>query len=205
MSIEVKNSVKPIDYTDSIEILENRVNDVILGKKNELLWILEHNTVYTAGTSSNENDLLDKNISIIKTKRGGKYTLHSKGQKVIYFVLDLNKRGKDIRKLISKIENCIINILSEYNIKSYPDKNNIGIWVDKNEESKKIAAIGLRVRKWIAYHGFSLNVSNNLSEYKSIIPCGIKDKGITSLQDIGVDKYENIDKVITEKFLNSFP
>ena len=137
MSIEVKNSAKPIDYTDSIEILEKRVNDVILGRKNELLWILEHNTVYTAGTSSNENDLLDKNIKIIRTKRGGKHTLHSKGQKVIYFVLDLNKRGKDIRKLINKIENCIIDVLSEYKIKSYPDKNNIGIWVDKNKKAKK--------------------------------------------------------------------
>ena len=111
MTMEVKNSVKPIDYVGSINTLENRVNDVLLGRKKELLWILEHNTVYTGGTSSNKKDLINKNIKIIKTNRGGKYTVHSPGQKVIYFVLNLNKREKDIRKLISKVENCRINIL----------------------------------------------------------------------------------------------
>ena len=109
MTIEVKNSIKPLDYIQSINALENRVNDVFLGKKNELLWILEHNTVYTGGTSSNQKDLINQNIKIIKTNRGGKYTVHSPGQKVIYFVLNLNKRKKDIRKLISQVENCIIN------------------------------------------------------------------------------------------------
>ena len=112
MTIEVKNSIKPLDYIQSINALENRVNDVLLGKKNELLWILEHNTVYTGGTSSNQKDLINKEIKIIKTNRGGKYTLHSPGQKVIYFVLNLNKRKKDIRKLITEVENCIINTLN---------------------------------------------------------------------------------------------
>ena len=200
MTIEVKNTTKPLDYEYSINALENRVNDVLLGKKNELLWILEHNTVYTGGTSSNQKDLLNKKINIIKTNRGGKYTVHSPGQKVIYFVLNLNKRKKDIRKLIDQVENCIINILNEYKISSYADKQNIGIWV----ENKKIAAIGIRVKKWIAYHGFSLNVSNDLKKYESIIPCGIKDKGITSLRDIGVTDYNNINKIITKHFLNIF-
>ena len=113
MNIEVKNSVKPVDYNKSMEILERRVEDILLGKKNELLWILEHNTVYTAGTSSNKDDLINKNIKIIKTNRGGKHTIHSPGQKIIYFVLNLNKRGKDVRKLVSKIETCIIEILKE--------------------------------------------------------------------------------------------
>ncbi len=200
MTIEVKNTTKPLDYEYSINALENRVNDVLLGKKNELLWILEHNTVYTGGTSSNQKDLVNKKINIIKTNRGGKYTVHSPGQKVIYFVLNLNKRKKDIRKLIDQVENCIINILNEYKISSYADKQNIGIWV----ENKKIAAIGIRVKKWIAYHGFSLNVSNDLKKYESIIPCGIKDKGITSLRDIGVTDYNNINKIITKHFLNIF-
>ena len=200
MSIEVKNSVKPIDYVRSINTLENRVNDVFLGKKNELLWILEHNTVYTGGTSSNQKDLINQNIKIIKTNRGGKYTVHSPGQKVIYFVLNLNKRKKDIRKLISQVENCIINILKEYEISSYADKKNIGIWV----ADKKIAAIGIRVKKWVAYHGFCLNVTNDLKKYKNIIPCGIKDKGITSLKDMGVTDYNNIDRIITKHFLNIF-
>jgi len=204
MNIEVKRSTKPIDYLDSIKILEKRVHDVFLGKKDEFLWVLEHNSVYTAGTSANKKDLLDKNLPVIKTNRGGKYTLHSPGQKVVYFVLNLNKRERDIRKLISKIENCIIQTLKEYKIKSYNDSKNIGIWVNKQKKSKKIAAIGIRVKKWVAYHGFSLNVCNDLSKYKGIIPCGIKDRGITSLKDMGVKNYNNIEKVIIKKFLNTF-
>ena len=204
MDIEVKSSVKPIDYLESIKILEKRVHDVFLGKKDEFLWILEHNSVYTAGTSANRKDLLDKNIPIIKTNRGGKYTCHSPGQKVVYFVLNLNKREKDIRKLVNKIENCIIQTLKEYQIESYNDPKNIGIWVDKQKNSKKIAAIGIRVKKWVAYHGFSLNVCNDLSKYKGIIPCGIKDRGITSLKDMGIKNCKNIEEIIIKKFLNTF-
>ena len=200
MTIEVKNSIKPLDYVDTLNALENRANDVFLGKKNELLWILEHNTVYTGGTSSNQKDLINKNIEIIKTNRGGKYTVHSPGQKVVYFVLNLNKRKKDIRKLINQIEKCVINTLNEYKISSYADKKNIGIWVG----DKKIAAIGIRVKKWIAFHGFSLNVSNDLKKYENIVPCGIKDKGITSLRDIGIINYNNINKIIAKHFLNIF-
>ena len=204
MNIEVINSIKSVDYTKSMKILEKRVHDVFLGKKDELLWILEHNHVYTAGTSSNNLDLLDKNLKVIKTNRGGKHTYHGSGQKVVYFVLNLNRRERDIRKLISKIENCIIDILSEYKIKSYPDKKNIGIWVGDKNNSMKIAAIGIRVKKWIAYHGFALNVCNDLSKYNGIIPCGIKDKGITSLKKLGIKKYNNIENIITKNFLNIF-
>ena len=204
MNIEVKNSIKPVDYNKSMEILERRVEDILLGKKNELLWILEHNTVYTAGTSSNEKDLINKNIEIIKTNRGGKHTIHSPGQKIIYFVLNLNKREKDIRKLVSKIENCIMEILEEYKVKSYTDKKNIGIWVKKKNNLMKIAAIGIRVRKWIAYHGFAINVSNDLSKYKNIVPCGVRDKGIASLKEIGVNNFDKIEKIIAKKFLDIF-
>ena len=204
MNIEVKNTHKLIDYTDSMKILEKRVKDVFRKEKGELLWILEHKTVYTAGTSSKEEDVLDKNLKIVKTNRGGKHTLHSPGQKVIYFVLNLNKRKKDIRVLVQKIEKCIIEVLKEYKIKSYSDRKNIGIWVGSPKNLMKIAAIGIRVKKWIAYHGFSLNVNNDLSKYRKITPCGIKDKGITSLQEMGIKKFHNIDKIIIEKFLNTF-
>ena len=204
MNIEVKNTVKPINYAKSMKTLESRVKDVLLGKKDELLWILEHETVYTAGTSANEKDLLDKKLSLFKTNRGGKITVHSPGQKVIYFVLNLNKRKRDIRSLINKVENCIIDILKEFKIKSYPDRKNIGIWVKVGNKSMKIAAIGIRVKKWIAYHGFALNVSNDLNMYEKIIPCGINNKGVTSLKKIGVKNYTNIDKIIKKKFLNTF-
>jgi len=202
--MEVKNSVKLVDYTESMKILEQRVQDVLLEKKDEFLWIIEHSQVYTAGTSSTNADLLDKRVNVIKTNRGGKLTCHGPGQKVVYFVLNLNKREKDIRKLINKIENCIMDILSEYKIKSYTDSKNIGIWVGKKNNSMKIAAIGIRVKKWIAYHGFSLNVSNDLTNYKKIIPCGIKDKGVTSLKEMGIKNYDNINEIIVKKFLNIF-
>ena len=204
MNIEVKNTEKPINYAESMKILEKRVQDVLLNEKDELLWILEHKTVYTAGTSANEKDLIDKDLSIFKTNRGGKYTVHSPGQKVVYFVLNLNKRKKDIRMLVNNIESCIINILREYKIKSYPDRNNIGIWIKKGDNSMKIAAIGIRVKKWIAYHGFALNISNDLKKYKKIVPCGIKDKGITSLKNMGIKNYGNINEIIVKKFLNTF-
>ena len=204
MNIEVKNSVKLVDYIDSMEILEKRVVDILLGSKNEFLWILEHNTVYTGGTSSNKKDLIDNNLEVIKTNRGGKYTVHSPGQKVVYFVLNLNKRKKDIRFLINTIENCIIKILKEYKLNSYADSKNIGIWVKKNNQPMKIAAIGIRVKKWIAYHGFSINISNDLSKYKKIVPCGIKDKGITNLKEMGIKNFDNINEIIARNFLNTF-
>ena len=204
MNIEVKNNDKSIDYAESMRILEKRVNDVLLGKKDELLWVLEHNSVYTAGTSSKNEDLIDKKINVIKTNRGGKHTYHGPGQKVVYFVLNLNKREKDIRRLVNKIEKCIIKTLEEYKITSFPDKKNIGVWVKKKDRIMKIAAIGIRVKKWIAYHGFSINVHNDLSNYKGIIPCGIKDREITSLKELGVKNYKNIDKIIIKNFLDSF-
>ena len=204
MSIEVKNSVKPIDYLDSMIILEKRVEDVILGEKGEFLWILEHKHVYTAGTSSNDKDVINKSIKIIKTKRGGKHTCHGPGQKVIYFVLNLNKRKKDIRKLISMIERCIISVLKKYGVESFADRKNIGIWVTKNGKIRKIAAIGIRVKRWIAYHGFSININNDLSKYKEIVPCGIKNSEVISLKELGINNYKDFDKTLVKEFLNIF-
>ncbi|MDC6465739.1 lipoyl(octanoyl) transferase LipB, partial [Pelagibacteraceae bacterium] len=162
--------------------------------------ILEHRAVYTGGTSSKITDLLNKKIKIVKTGRGGKYTYHGPGQKVVYFVLNLNERGKDIRKLLNQVERCIISILDDYKIESFADKKNIGIWV-KNE---KIAAIGIKVKKWVAYHGFALNVSTDISKYKGIIPCGIKGKKITSLKKLGISNHKDIHRIISKNFLNTF-
>ena len=200
MNIEVKISKKKINYEKAMKILENRVKKVINGEKPELLWILEHNTIYTGGTNYKENEILNKNIKVFKTNRGGKITCHGPGQKVVYFVLNLNKRKKDIRILINKIENCIIKTLKSYQIKSFPDKKNIGIWVNNKGKIKKIAAIGIRVKKWIAYHGFSINISNDLSVYRNIIPCGIIDKTVTKLVSLKKKNFKGINKTIIRNF-----
>ena len=137
MKIEIKKSVKCLDYDVAIKFLEKRVEDVINGKKPELLWILEHKPIFTAGSSYKENEILNKTINLVKTSRGGKITYHGPGQKIVYFVLNLKERGKDIRKLIRYIERCIIQILKEYEIKSFNDKKNIGIWVNVNRKTVK--------------------------------------------------------------------
>jgi lipoyl(octanoyl) transferase len=204
MNIEVKNSQKAVDYKESMKILEQRVDDVFSGKKKELLWVLEHKNVYTAGTSANKFDQIDKKIKVIKTNRGGKHTYHGPGQKVVYFVLNLNKREKNIRKLLNNIEECIITVLKDYGIKSHSDRKNIGIWIKKNNELYKIAAIGIKVRKWIAYHGFAINVSNDLTKYNAIIPCGIKNRKITSLNVLGIKRFKAINNIIITRFLNTF-
>ena len=177
MSIEIKISRKRISYKTAMIFLNKRVEEVKMGKNKELIWILEHPKTYTAGVRFNLNEIIDKKIKIIKTNRGGKITLHNPGQKIVYFVINLNNRKKDIRKFIDVIEKSIIEFLNSFKIEGKEDKKNIGIWV----KEKKIAAIGLRVSRWIAYHGFSINISNNLKEYLKIVPCGLNNTKITSI------------------------
>ena len=203
MNIEIKITKKPVEYNKAITFLENRLIKLKNNKANELIWILEHPNTYTAGISYSDNEILDKNIKIIKTSRGGKVTWHGPGQKICYFVVDLNRRKKDIRKFISILEKTIIETLKEYKIQSYSDKKNIGIWINHDNQVKKVAAIGVRVKKWIAYHGFSININNNLNEYKKIIPCGIKDKKVTNLKQIKNQKYKNLEKKIIKNFIKN--
>ena len=203
MEIEIKKSIKPVEYSDAIDFLEKRKRDILQNKESELIWVLEHNEIYTAGTSFKESEILDKSTHIVKTNRGGKITYHGPGQIICYFVIDLNKRKKDIRNLIRILENTIIDTLSDYKIKSFNDVNNIGIWVKHNNEIKKIAAIGVRVSKWIAYHGFSININNDLRKYKNIIPCGITNKGITNLKEIKDQNYKNLNKIIINNFVKN--
>ena len=203
MSIEIKKSEKPVIYEDAKKMMEERLLNVDQNKSNELIWTLEHPDIYTAGTSFSESDILDKSIKILKTNRGGKITYHGPGQLICYFVIDLKKRKKDIRNFISIIEKTIIDTLQFFNIKTFSDKENIGIWYKDNEQTKKVAAIGVRISKWIAYHGFSININNNLDKYKAIIPCGIKDKGITSLKLIKDQDYKELDKKLVEIFISN--
>ena len=203
MSIEIKKSEKPVIYEDAKKIMEERLLNVDLNKSNELIWTLEHPDIYTAGTSYNENDILDKSIKILETNRGGKITYHGPGQLICYFVIDLKKRKKDIRNFISIIEKTIIDTLKFFNIKTFSDKENIGIWYKDDEQTKKVAAIGIRISKWIAYHGFSINISNDLDKYNAIIPCGIKDKGITNLKQIKDQDYKELEKKLVEIFISN--
>tara|TARA_B100000963_G_C22496576_1_gene611754 strand:- start:383 stop:1003 length:621 start_codon:yes stop_codon:yes gene_type:complete len=201
MNIEIKKSKNPIKYEDALNFMENRLISINQNNAKELIWILEHEHLYTAGTSYKENEILDKSIKIIKTNRGGKITYHGPGQLICYFVIDLKKRNKDIRKFISLIEQTIIDTLKSYNIETFTDKKNIGIWYDNKSKIEKIAAIGVRVKKWIAYHGFSINIKNYLDKYEAIIPCGIKDKGITTLEKIKNQNYKDLDDRLIKNFI----
>ena len=199
MTFEIKKSEKPIKYKNAIDKLELRLEQIKLNKKKELIWILEHEEIYTAGTSFNEKEILDKSINYIKTNRGGKITYHGPGQLVFYFVIDLNNRKKDIRKLINAIEKSIIKFLENYKIRAKNDKKNVGIWVNE----KKIAAIGIRVSRWVAYHGCSINISNNLNQYLKIIPCGLDNKKITSVSKLINLKPRNFENNLASIFVKN--
>jgi len=199
MTLEVKISKKLIPYKSAFAFLKKRVDLLKKLKSNDLLWILEHPLTFTGGIKSNDNELLDKKIKIIKTNRGGKITLHNPGQKIIYFALDLNKKKKDIRNLIKQIELSIVDFLKLYGIKGYADKENIGIWV----KDKKIAAIGIRVSSWVAYHGCSININNNLKYYKKIIPCGLDNTKITSIENESKIKILDVDNNLKNIFLKN--
>ena len=203
MNIEIKISKKPIEYDKAIKYLEARLDKIKEGKAKELIWILEHNDIYTAGSSYKDDEILDKKIKLIKTNRGGKITWHGPGQMIFYFLIDLTKRNKDIRNFLTVIESSIIKSLKEYNISTFSDRKNIGIWIKKRNSTKKIAAIGIRVKKWIAYHGFSLNINNDIEKYKKIIPCGIKNKGVTNLRLVKDLNYKYLKKKIVKNLLKN--
>ena len=203
MSIDIKKSTKLVNYNKAIDFLEKRLIEVNQNKSNELIWILEHPSTFTAGMSYDKSEILDKRINLIKTNRGGKVTWHGPGQLVCYFVIDLNKRKKDIRKFVTLIEKTIIQTLKKYKINSFSDRKNIGIWVNNKNKIKKIGAIGIKVKKWIAYHGFSLNINNSLHQYKKIIPCGIKDKDVSNLKLIKNQNYMKIKDEIVLNFIKN--
>ena len=202
MNIEIKKSVKPVNYFKAINLLEARLQQLYEKKEKELIWILRHNEIFTAGTSYNKNEIIDKSIDVIKTNRGGKITYHGPGQLIFYFVIDLRNK-KDIRKFITSIEKTIIQTLRFFNIETFSDKENIGIWHKKKNKISKVAAIGVRVRKWIAYHGFAINIDNNLDQYKKIIPCGIIDKSVTNLMKIKDQDYSKLEIKLIENFISN--
>jgi lipoyl(octanoyl) transferase len=204
--MEIKISHKPVAYKNAMDFLEQRVEKVHANLEAELIWILEHDSVYTKGISASNKDLLEPNLfPVVETNRGGKFTYHGPGQKIVYFVINLNKRDKEIKKFVRSIEKWIISILKDFDITSFADSKNIGIWVNNNSEENKIAAIGIKVKKWIAYHGFSLNVNVNKTDYRGIVPCGISNKGIINISDLrSIPSDENINKSIKDNFYKLF-
>lgn len=204
--MEIKISQKPVAYKKAIDFLEQRVEKVHANLEDELIWILEHDSVYTKGISASDKDLLLPNLfPVIATNRGGKFTYHGPGQKIVYFVLNLNKREKEIKKFVGHVEEWIISILKDFNISSFADPKNIGIWINNNSEENKIAAIGIKVKKWIAYHGFSLNINVNKTDYRGIVPCGISNKGIINISDLRtIPNDEIINNSIKENFYKLF-
>ena len=207
--IEIKISDNEINYDEAVKFMETRVESINKDQSRELLWFLNHNHIFTQGTSAQIDEILDSNkIDIIKTNRGGKTTYHGPGQRIVYFMLNLNNKKKDIRKFISIIEDSVIRLLRNYNVEARAFKDRVGIWVIKNnrmtlDKEKKIGAIGLRVKKWITYHGMSFNIDPDLKYYNYIHSCGLKEYKNTSMQELGVKLDQNeFDEYFREIFLD---
>ena len=195
-----------VDYPFSIDFMEKKVESIHNHTSREFIWFLEHDNIYTAGTSSKASDLVEKNkFKVYESSRGGQYTYHGPGQRVIYLMLNIRKNGYDIRKFISMLEQWIIVSLSDIGLKATKDRSHVGIWVREEKSLKKISSIGLRVRKGITFHGVSLNLNPNLENFKGINPCGNNPKEMTSLKEMGLEKeIKNIDKLLINNFEKIF-
>ena len=203
MKIEIKKSKKPVEYERAMRFLEQRIDKIHRNKEKELIWILNHPSIYTAGTGYKESEILDKSINLYKTNRGGKITYHGPGQLICYLAIDLNKRNKDIRKFINILENSIIKTLQDFKINALADRKNIGIWIKQRKTKKKVAAIGIRIKKWIAYHGFSININTDINKFKKIVPCGINNCTLTNLYLIKKQSYKNFGEKLIKNLINN--
>ena len=207
--IEIKISNEEINYKEAVLFMESKVRDISENHSKELLWFLSHNHIFTQGTSASDDEILNSDvIEVLKTNRGGKTTYHGPGQRIVYFMLNLNNKKRDIRKFISVIENSVIDFLKNYNVEARAFKDRVGIWVIKNnkmtfDKEKKISAIGLRVKKWITYHGMSFNINPDLKYYNSIHSCGLKEYKNTSLNELGIKiDQKEFDEGFKKIFLN---
>ena len=173
-------------YPDAVAVMEERVAAIAGGQRPELVWLVEHPPIYTAGTSAKDSDLLDARFPVFKTGRGGQFTYHGPGQRVGYVMLDLHRRGGDVRAFVHDLEEWLIRTLAAFSIRGERREGRVGIWVARGKREDKIAAIGVRVRHWVTFHGVSLNVDPDLTHFDGIVPCGISEHGVTSLHDLGV-------------------
>lgn len=205
-NIEWKTSNNLVNYHTALETMESRVADIYQRTQSELIWLLEHDPLYTAGTSSQKKDLLDPNrFPVHQVGRGGEYTYHGPGQRIAYTLLDLKQRGSDVRLFVQNLEAWIIDTLAEFGVKGERREGRIGIWVTNSGTEKKIAAIGIRIRHWITFHGIAINVNPNLEHFSGIVPCGNMDYGITSLNDLKINcSMKDVDEVLRNKFFQRF-
>ncbi len=225
--MEWKTSRKPVEYPAAIAAMERRVQQIAEAGAPELVWLLEHPPLYTAGTSARESDLIEARFPVYKTGRGGQYTYHGPGQRIAYVMLDLNRRGRDLRAYVKRLEHWLIATLDAFAIEGFTREGRVGVWVEERTQysvlgtrcendvpstvyrvpctEKKIAALGVRVRRWVSFHGISLNVKPNLSHYGGIVPCGIRDYGVTSLKEMGVKaSMKEVDEVLKRAFSETF-
>lgn len=205
--MEIKKEFEPQDYLESIKIMEKRVEEIISGKKEELIWFLDYPSIYTTGSEENNSDLLIKNkLPLFKSNRGGKLTYHGPGQRVVYLMMDLNTRKKDIRAFVHSIENIILKTLINFEVKAKLDSKHHGVFVQKqNGNNYKIASIGLKFKNWVTYHGFSININTNLNEYEGIRPCGLDNKFVTSLSDLGINiENQGLDDILVSNINKEF-
>ena len=205
--MEFKIDTLPQDFNKSIKSMEKRVSNIISRTQEEMTWILDYPAIYTSGSSENKNDLLDHSkFPVFKTNRGGKYTYHGPGQRIVYLMIDLNRRNKDIRKFIRLIENVILKVLDRLGIEGVLDDSHHGVFVKKDDGNiYKIASIGVKFKKWVSYHGFSFNINPNLEHYYGINPCGLNNKNMTSLSDIGIKIDNNkFDDIVMKEINNLF-
>lgn len=203
------------DYTEAVAFMEARVAAIAAGEAEECVWLLEHPPLYTAGTSARIEDLTDPDrFPVYEAKRGGEYTYHGPGQRVAYVMLDLNTRGKDVRGFVKKLENWVIAALAEFNVQGEIRDGRVGVWVRRDDKplsatgqpaEDKIAAIGLRLRKWVSFHGISINVEPDLEHFSGIVPCGITEHGVTSLVDLGLPvTMADVDVALQKTFSDCF-
>lgn len=183
---EWQTSDSPVAYPEALEAMETRSAAIADGLAPELVWLLEHPPVYTAGTSANDADLIDPRFPVYRTGRGGQFTYHGPGQRVGYVMLNLKQRKPDVRGFVRDLEQWLIETLAEFNVKGERRDGRVGIWVVRGSREDKIAALGVRIRRWVTFHGVSLNVEPDLSHFDGIVPCGIRQYGVTSLADLGV-------------------
>jgi lipoyl(octanoyl) transferase len=180
-------STTPVPYPEAVAAMSERVEAILEGRAGELVWLLEHPPLYTAGVSAKPGDLIDPHrFPIFESERGGQFTYHGPGQRVAYVMLDLRQRGRDVRQFVQSLEAWVIGALAEFNVKGEVREGRVGVWVDRPGREDKIAAIGVKLRRWVSFHGISLNVEPDLSHFAGIVPCGISEHGVTSLVDLGL-------------------